>query len=60
MKYQYTYQYEDISFSQGNTGNVQYINHWKRTYIDGESKINSNSNFTHQDQVNLTVVNVDA
>jgi hypothetical protein len=37
MKYQYTYQYEDISFSQGNTGNVQYINHWKRTYIDGQT-----------------------
>ena len=30
LKYQYTFSYENFSFTQGNTGNIRYLNNWKR------------------------------
>lgn len=53
IKYQYTYEYKNYSFTQGNTGNVRYLNKWKRQLIQ-------NADVLSEDQQKLKVFNVDA
>lgn len=33
IKYQYSFEYKNYTFTQGNTGNVRYLNTWKRQPI---------------------------
>jgi hypothetical protein len=49
MKYKYTYEFTNISFSQGNTGYVQYLNEWKRTFIPGQNQSNQQYNLFNID-----------
>lgn len=33
IKYQYSFEYKNFSFTQGNTGNIRYLNTWKKQPI---------------------------
>ncbi len=43
MKYEYTFEYKNYSFGQGDTGNIKYLNSWKRELIRNESPSQSTS-----------------
>ena len=49
MKYQYTYEFKNVSFSQGNTGYVQYLNEWKRTFLPNQNQSNQQYNLFNID-----------
>lgn len=42
MNYQYTFEYKNFSFSQGNTGNIRYLNTWKRQQVQNLSSSSNN------------------